>query len=378
MRIKVLPILVALSFLAVQCGRNEGCRISGKFDDLRADTLLVEVNDSTYAKVEYVDTVLVKDGTFEFTVPGDIMRMLIIREKGPTPGSGGIFNMMSYPGEKVVLKGTFRNRTMEGTGFYADQAGYKALEAPVRASMDSIGAIIRSRSSAGEDYNTVRREYSDEYSRLMEKIDDIAMDFIKTHPESPYSGYLINTLRDAKRDEVRPFLSEKVVNGPAAPYVAMIDRRAEQRRIMAENAKKIVPGNPAPDFTLPDPDGNPLSLSDLRGQYVVLDFWGVWCYWCMKGVPDMKAYYKKYAGKFEILGIDSGDTEQKWKDCIKENGMDWKHVRNDEKDKVNVSTLYAVHGYPTKIIVDPEGKIEKVVVGESEEFYKYLDTLFKK
>ena len=63
---------------------------------------------------------------------------------------------------------------------------------------------------------------------------------------------------------------------------------------------------------------------------------------------------------------------------IKENGMDWKHVRNDEKDKVNVSTLYAVHGYPTKIIVDPEGKIEKVVVGESEEFYKYLDTLFKK
>ena len=53
----------------------------------------------------------------------------------------------------------------------------------------------------------------------------------------------------------------------------------------------------APDFTLNDIDGNPLSLSSLRGKYVVLDFWGSWCVWCIKGMPEMKKYYAKYKDK---------------------------------------------------------------------------------
>ena len=65
----------------------------------------------------------------------------------------------------------------------------------------------------------------------------------------------------------------------------------------------------APDFTLPGPDGMPLTLSDLRGRYVVLDFWGTWCKWCVKGIPEMKTYYDRYRDKLEILSIDFGDDE---------------------------------------------------------------------
>ena len=60
----------------------------------------------------------------------------------------------------------------------------------------------------------------------------------------------------------------------------------------------------AKDFTLKDINGNDLSLSNLRGKYVVLDFWGSWCGWCMKGLPDMKAAYEKHKDNLEILGID--------------------------------------------------------------------------
>ena len=89
----------------------------------------------------------------------------------------------------------------------------------------------------------------------------------------------------------------------------------------------------------------------------------------------MKNYYTKYAGKFEILGIDCNDTEEKWQDAVKKYELPWKHVYNPRDSKV--LTDYAIEGFPTKIIIDPQGKIVKTVVGEDPEFYTFLDELFK-
>jgi len=131
----------------------------------------------------------------------------------------------------------------------------------------------------------------------------------------------------------------------------------------------------APDFTLTDIDGRELSLSSLRGRYVVLDFWGSWCYWCVKGIPEMKAYYAKYKDKVEFLGIDCRESDDKWKAAVAEYELPWLHVRNQTPD--DVPPLYEVPGFPTKVIISPEGTIIKTVVGESPEFYQTLDALFK-
>lgn len=131
----------------------------------------------------------------------------------------------------------------------------------------------------------------------------------------------------------------------------------------------------APDFTLNSVDGKSLTLSSLRGKYVVLDFWGSWCAWCIKGFPEMKEAYAKYKGKMEIFGIACNDTEKRWKAALEKYQLPWLNVLN--KGDVDVSALYAVEGYPTKVIISPEGKILKVVIGESPEFYTYLEKLFK-
>ena len=130
-----------------------------------------------------------------------------------------------------------------------------------------------------------------------------------------------------------------------------------------------------PDFTLNDINGNPLTLSSLRGKYVILDFWGSWCVWCIKGIPQMKEYYQKYAGKFEILGIDCNDTEQKWKDAVAKHELPWLHVYNPKTSSVLED--YGIQGFPTKIIIGPDGKIVKTIVGEDPSFYTLLDELFK-
>ena len=131
----------------------------------------------------------------------------------------------------------------------------------------------------------------------------------------------------------------------------------------------------APDFTLNDLSGKPLTLSSLRGKYVILDFWGSWCVWCIKGIPQMKEYYQKYAGKFEILGIDCNDTEAKWKAAVEKYEMPWLHVYNPRDSKV--LEQYEIQGFPTKIIVGPDGNIVKTIIGEDPAFYTFLDQLFK-
>ena len=81
--------------------------------------------------------------------------------------------------------------------------------------------------------------------------------------------------------------------------------------------EQVAPGNPAPEIAKNDfVTGKPFSLSSLKGKVVLLDFWGSWCGWCIKGFPEMKQYYKKYAGKFEILGVDCNDTEEKWRKAV--------------------------------------------------------------
>lgn len=142
-------------------------------------------------------------------------------------------------------------------------------------------------------------------------------------------------------------------------------------------ARKTTPATAkvAPDFTLTSINGKPLKLSSLRGKYVVLDFWGTWCVWCIKGMPKMKEYYAKYKKKLEIVGIDCNDTQEDWKDCVRTMKLPWKHVYHSDSDRVTSS--YGVRGFPCKVIIDPKGNIVNTFMGEVPEFYTTLDTLLR-
>ena len=145
---------------------------------------------------------------------------------------------------------------------------------------------------------------------------------------------------------------------------------------LTSDSSPLTSNDEAPDFTLNDLNGKPLTLSSLRGKYVILDFWGSWCGWCIKGIPQMKEYYQKYAGKFEILGIDCNDPEEKWKAAVEKYELPWLHVYNPRGES-KVLEQYEIQGFPTKIIVGPDGKIVKTIIGEDPAFYAFLDELFK-
>lgn len=144
---------------------------------------------------------------------------------------------------------------------------------------------------------------------------------------------------------------------------------------MGQNEDILDEKSMAPDFTLPNADGGEFTLSSLRGQYVILDFWGTWCGWCIKGMPKLKEYYEKYRGKFEVVGVDCGDVTAKWKAALKVLDLPWTNVQVGRDN--GVSRQYNVKSFPTKVIIDPQGYIVKISVGEDPRFYTTLDKMFK-
>ncbi|MEP5106338.1 MAG: TlpA disulfide reductase family protein, partial [Ekhidna sp.] len=137
----------------------------------------------------------------------------------------------------------------------------------------------------------------------------------------------------------------------------------------------IVEGKPAPDFSLKSTDGTDIKLSSINKKYTIIDFWGSWCGPCIAGFPTMKSYYSKYEDRIEILGIACNDSEAKWKKAIEEHQLNWKHVINNDELSKDVSVMYGIQSYPTKIILDQNLTIIEKFVGEGEDFYKKLDEL---
>ena len=162
----------------------------------------------------------------------------------------------------------------------------------------------------------------------------------------------------------------------------VVEQRKQSAQLLAMTMKakeNIRDGGEAPDFELNDNKGTAVVLSSFRGKWVVLDFWGTWCGYCLKGIPDMKRAYEKHKAKCEFISIDCNDDYDKWVAALDKYQMPWVHLYNSENSapEENVSVRYAIEGYPTKIIITPEGVIHKIFVGESSDFYDELNRVVK-
>jgi thiol-disulfide isomerase/thioredoxin len=373
---KVLLSLVLMVAAQVGFAADGKVHVKGDMKNV-GDTLFV----LTREMMTQPQTVLVKDGKFEFDFPVEKVQNIFIVSPGllrqQRETNRVQMQLIAVPGETMELTGDTKSRyDINGSNFYKE---YHSADLAMEAVNNEISAMVENANKimTEQSQEAAAKYYNEQMPALTAKMQNAIMDFIKKNPNSEASAAIIPQLEDlAKMKEAANLLSETVKNGRMKGfYQNVIDQVEAQKKAEEEAAKKQAAGVVAPDFTLNDINGKPLALSSLKGKYVILDFWGSWCGWCIKGFPEMKNYYNKYKGKFEILGIDCNDTEQKWKDAVKKNELPWLHVYNPRTSKVLAD--YGIQGFPTKIIVGPDGKIVKTIVGEDPAFYTLLDELFK-
>ena len=287
----------------------------------------------------------------------------------------------AIPGETIEFYRDANKLThLRGTQFYKDyDVAEQSVEAPMMA-MQNFAGECQHRVDQGESEEQVMAYYEEQYPILAQAFADAVKAYVKAHPDQDAAAALIALLEDDTEaiEAAAALLTDRARGSMAASlYKGLL--AAAKREAEEEARQEGLTGSPAPDFTLKDINGKPLALSSLRGKWVIIDFWGSWCKWCIKGIPDMKEYYAKYNSKMEILGVDCNDTVEKWKAAVKEYELPWKHVYWDKDDETcdNPIALYGVRGFPTKVVINPEGKVAKIIVGEDPEFYDYLDEVLK-
>jgi len=189
-------------------------------------------------------------------------------------------------------------------------------------------------------------------SELNAEIRNQKLLYLKNHLDTDLAGYYLLSQPYDTFAVYYGQLTEQVKTGRFAAAFEGENLEYQKYLLHKQAEKLIVAGAQAPDFMLKNLAGEDFSLSSQKGKYVVLDFWGSWCGWCIKGFPRMKEYYAKYNSKVEFIGIDCYDKEDDWRKAVKDNEMNWIQVVDDESDDItkNISTRYAVSGYPTKII----------------------------
>jgi thiol-disulfide isomerase/thioredoxin len=184
--------------------------------------------------------------------------------------------------------------------------------------------------------------------------------FISLNQNSPALMPVISSLDADKEFETYESLVKQLNQGfGGSPSIENLNHQFSAAKIKHDAASFLATGNMAPDFTQNDVNGKPLSLSDLRGKVVLLDFWASWCGPCRKENPNVVALYDKYkdAG-FTVMSVSLDNNRDNWLAAIKKDNLSWpNHVSDLRQWQNEVAKLYRVSGIPFTVLIDKDGKV---------------------
>ena len=184
------------------------------------------------------------------------------------------------------------------------------------------------------------------------------------------AGEIINDFQRGRFDQGEQRLAEFRQDNPYPEYTEVVEE-------VVREASKLKPGQPTPDFTLDDLEGQSVSLSDFKGQAVFLDFWSRGCAPCIEDFPYLEQIKQQTQDQEVVFLSISLDSDATWHQAVEEHGLTGVHVCSPGGWQAAVAQLYQIRYIPFYLLVGPDGRINGRVddVEEVEEVVARIEEL---
>jgi peroxiredoxin len=338
-------LCVALFSILVSCGSNkDGFKIT-VLNSTLSDSTKVYLRENETSKIW--DSTIVINNQFIFKGRVDSIKMLTIHTKNFSD-----YKMFWVDNSDIQIDAAhsrLKNSHISGSHFQNQNSEYIDLENLWRNKKDSIDQIIRMADKAD----------SISYKNLLQTRDSITINqqneilkFMKSNKDFRLNSYYLSFLMYYQPKQA----TERMYNAISEDIKK--DKWGKAVKVYIDKSTNLMIGDNIIDFTLPDINGNLISLSSFHGKYVLLEFWASWCGPCKGEIPNLLKMYRKYKKDgFEILGVSLDEHKEDWQSIIKSDTLIWKTVSDLKGNLGEVVLTYNVIGIPMNYLIDPEGKI---------------------
>lgn len=310
--------------------------------------------------------------------------------KGNIAGGGGLtayFDRMEIDATEMLL-----NATIEGNGklaftvddvvagIYRLRIGQRNIILVLDGQEDVVEINANLSTVQNFDYVVNGSANSSEYIRIVkafiENSSTDEMDFVNymDTTQFPLVGLSIVTdvfhpkrfqfinLDADKIVEIHERANQKVIDKYGAVQIAQVHKDFIGQVKLTLSQQPIRVGATPPDISMASPNGTIYSLSSLKGQIVLIDFWASWCRPCRFNNPELVRVYKKYKSQgFTVFSVSLDRDKQSWEQAILKDGLEWEYHVSDLKYWQSApAKMYGVTGIPYTILLNRDGKIAAI------------------
>jgi len=365
---KPLLFLVA-AFVIQACSSNPNeFTIKGNYDNAQNEQVfLMQLQTDGVKKVDSVQ--IGDDGSFKFIGYTNIPKFYVVRA-----GQSKAITLLVKPSDKISLSadlnqfhGSYKIKGSEDSKKI--RAMRQKLETNV-TKLDSLGKFFKENPN-DEDGRTLRSRLNKVSQGIVQDQKKYTKNFIDENLNSMVSLMALyqqigprSYVLDPKKDfnyfkKVDSSLMSMYPNyGPVKALHSQVEDMKSRMEAERQSAARLAPGKKAPEIALPNPEGDTIALSALRGKYVLLDFWASWCKPCRVENPNLVKAYKRFSDKgFEIYQVSLDKKRSAWMNAIEKDNLDWTHVSDLEFWNSSAAKTYNIRSIPANYLLNKQGEI---------------------